>query len=387
MTEKINLAYITTYDAQDIHYWSGTGFFIAKALEKQNINVRYLGDVSFRMSLITQLRKIYHSKFAKDGFLLDRDVSIAKKYSKEIQNRISPDTNVLFSPGSIPMSMLKEIKKGAKVKKVFYTDATFASVLNYYPEYSNYGKYAIMQGHRLEKIALQNCDLAIYSSEWAAQSAIKYYGASPHKIKVVPFGANIEISHTKDDIAKIVESKAKEECNLLFIGVDWERKGGGIALETAKILHNKGMNVHLDIVGIKNYHGELYNFITNHGFISKSTEEGKMRLCDLLRKAHFLILPTRNESFGIVFCEASAFGVPSIATNTGGVPSAVTDFINGKLFELTDNSKKYAEYIEKTLADFENYKKLCFSSFAEYKNRLNWEVAGKTIIKLIEEIL
>ena len=386
MMKNINLTYVTTYDGQDIHNWSGTSYFIAKAIEKQNINVEYVGNLAFKMSLISRFRRKIHLKFINDGFIDERDVSVAKNYEKEIQNRISPSINVLFSPSSIPMSMSKKAKSGG-VKKIFYTDATFASMLNYYPGFSNFGKYAIKQGNRLEKKALQNCDLAIYSSEWAAQSAINDYGINPNKVKVVPFGANIETIRTKEDITKIVDNKSKEECNLLFVGVDWERKGGSIALEIAKNLYNKGINVRLDIVGIRNCPVELPDYVTNYGFISKSTEEGKKKINDLFEKAHFFILPTRADCTPIVFCESSSFALPIITTNTGGVPSVITENKNGKLFELSDNPEKYAEYVEKTLADFENYKKLCFSSFEEYENRLNWEAAGKTIVKLIEEIL
>jgi glycosyltransferase involved in cell wall biosynthesis len=205
-------------------------------------------------------------------------------------------------------------------------------------------------------------------------------------VKVVPFGANMEIFRTKDEVVKLINSMQINNCNLLFIGVNWERKGGNIALETTKILHKKGIDVHLDFVGIKDCPVEFPDYVTNHGFISKSTEEGKRKLNDLFEKASFFILPTLNDCFGIVFCEASSYGIPSLATNTGGVPSAVINDVNGKLFELSDNAEKYAEYIEKTLADFENYKKLCTSSFEEYENRLNWDIAGKKIIELINEL-
>ena len=39
----------------------------------------------------------------------------------------------------------------------------------------------------------------------------------------------------------------------------------------------------------------------------------------------FLILPTEFDAFGIVFCEASAYGVPSIAADVGGVSQPVRE--------------------------------------------------------------
>jgi len=382
--KNINLTYVTTYDGQDIHALSGTNYFIAKALEKQNVNVEYVGNLAFKMSWMARCRRKFHLKYAQDGFLADRDVSVAKNYAKEIQSRISPNTNVIFSPSTIPIALLP---KQNGVKKVFYTDATFGSMIDYNSNFFNLGKYAIKQGNRLEKKALESCDLAIFASDWAAENAINDYNVDPKKVKVVPRGAGFDTLRTKSEVEQLVLTKSTNECNLLFVGKNWEWKGGDIALGTAKILHKKGQKVHLDIVGVNKCPVELPDYVTNHGFISKSTEEGIKKMETLFSQAHFFILPTRSECMGISFCEASSFGLPSLATNTGGVSTAVRDGVNGKLFELSDSSEKYAEYIEKTLMDFESYKKLCFTSFEEYENCLNWEVAGKTIVKLIEEIL
>jgi len=384
--KAINLTYVTLHDAKDVHNFSGTEYYIAKALEKQPVHIDYIGDLHKKMSLSDLFLKHFYLTFMpENGFLNERAISVSRNYAKQIINRMNPNTNVIFATSSIPVSMMDIQNKG--IRKVFYTDATFAAMLDYYPEFTNLGKYAIKQGNLLEQKALDNCDLAIYASEWAAESAITYYKSNPNKVKIVPRGAGIETLRTKDEVERIICSKSKNECNLLFSGIDWQRKGGNIALDTAKILYEKGINVHLDIVGIRNLSLELPEYVTNHGFISKSTEEGRKKLDDLFSKAHFIVIPTRAECMGIVFCEASSYGLPSLATNTGGVASAIRDNINGKLFQLSDNASKYAEYIEHTLADFENYLQLCFSSFTEYQTRLNWDVAGEKIIQFIENLL
>lgn len=44
---------------------------------------------------------------------------------------------------------------------------------------------------------------------------------------------------------------------------------------------------------------------------------------------NFLLLPTIAECAGIVFAEASGYGIPSITYDTGGVGTYVIDGING----------------------------------------------------------
>ena len=43
-------------------------------------------------------------------------------------------------------------------------------------------------------------NLALFSSDWAARGAIELYGADKNKVKVVPFGANIQTFPAFDDV-------------------------------------------------------------------------------------------------------------------------------------------------------------------------------------------
>ncbi|MDR0864806.1 MAG: glycosyltransferase family 4 protein [Candidatus Symbiothrix sp.] len=382
MKQQLKISYVTPYDASDVHNWSGTGYYIAQALIRQQVQLEYVGNLPFEFesSFLSRLRRKYYTNYSSKGFMPERESSVAKGYANAILQRVSLDTDVVFSSGSIPIAFLKTNKK-----KVFYTDATFASMVNYYPDFTNLSGHTIRQGNWLEEKALKNCDLAIYSSNWAAESAINDYHIERDKVKVVPFGANLISSMSLDDIEKLLESKNRKECRLLFLGVDWERKGGDIALQVARYLHEHSIPVHLDIIGI-NHPLELPVYATNHGFISKSTPEGEQKIKEFLSKAHFLLLPTREEAFGIVFCEASSFGLPSVTTKTGGVTTAVRDNVNGMTFALQASPEEYAVYIAHLFNDFNAYKKLAISSFKEYESRLNWDVAGKTIVNHIKEL-
>jgi hypothetical protein len=59
---------------------------------------------------------------------------------------------------------------------------------------------------------------------------------------VIPWGANFECNRTLDDIHTTIKAKSKRPCKLLFIGVDWVRKGGDIALRVVKELNENGLD-------------------------------------------------------------------------------------------------------------------------------------------------
>ncbi|MDR2692351.1 MAG: glycosyltransferase family 4 protein [Dysgonamonadaceae bacterium] len=258
-------------------------------------------------------------------------------------------------------------------------------MLNYYANFTNLAAYAIRTGNKLEKCALQNCDLIFYASGWAADSAINDYNANPQKVKIVPFGANIECSRTEADIKRIIKNKLNGQCNLLFCGVDWKRKGGEFAVQIAREIQNKNIPVRLDIVGP----GEdlkLPDFAENHGFISKKTTGGCEKLNELFTNARFFLLPTQAECYGLVFCEAASFGLPGIATKTGGVTTLIKDNVTGMTFDLSASPADYANHIIYLLENPDEYENLSLSAFRDYKERLNWDIAGKTIMSFINEL-
>jgi glycosyltransferase involved in cell wall biosynthesis len=160
-----------------------------------------------------------------------------------------------------------------------------------------------------------------------------------------------------------------------------------IALNTARKLNELGIRTYLHVVGIRSLPlQERPDYLIDHGFISKRTLEGRKRMEELLAQCHFLILPTRAEAYGLVICEANAFGMPSLASRTGGIPTIIKDGINGWMFPPEDNGDGYAERISEIWEDPDRYRVLCLSSYNEYRTRLNWDIAGKKIQSLLREI-
>jgi glycosyltransferase involved in cell wall biosynthesis len=271
--------------------------------------------------------------------------------------------------------------------KVFYTDATFAGMLGYYPAFNNLSSETIRQGHKLEKQALDSCTLAVYSSDWAAQSAIKFYGTDPSKVKVVPFGANFDVHHSKDEVEAFIGSRDKNKLKILFNGVDWVRKGGDLVFSTVKELKRRGIDVELHIVGIRKMpFSVLPDYVRFHGFLNKSLPKQKELLQNLYTSCHFLFLPSKAEAFGCVFCEAALYGMPSITRKTGGLTTAINEGENGFALDYHADLNNYADVISENFLDYDKYIALAKSSYREYSTRLNWKTAGETLSGYLKNI-
>src|SRR6266849_969607 len=101
----------------------------------------------------------------------------------------------------------------------------------------------------------------------------------------------------------------------------------------------------------------------------------------------FLLVPTRADCTPIVFCEANAFGLPVITTDTGGVAEVVRDGENGFLLPYSARGAAYADVIAKAYRDDQRYAELVSASRTAFENRLNWDAWGATVKNILLKVV
>ena len=192
----------------------------------------------------------------------------------------------------------------------------------------------------------------------------------------------------REELTSIVKRRQlNKHINLLFIGVDWARKGGPHAVRVAETLNALGFPTTLHVVGIRHMPKHVANdFIVDHGYISKNSASGERRLHQLMAESSFLVLPTLADCTPVVFSEANAFGIPCLASDVGGTTSVIKPEINGKTFPLSRFVEDVVDYIVEMSSKQSVYNELCFSSFDMYINELNWKTTGRKIFNLISSL-
>ena len=88
---------------------------------------------------------------------------------------------------------------------VIWTDACQPGLLDFYDSKDKLTEVSYRHGVEIEKLALDNSSLAIFSSDWAASIALNYHKINPSKVKVVPFGANVEHNKSIDEISRLIK--------------------------------------------------------------------------------------------------------------------------------------------------------------------------------------
>lgn len=381
MDGKLRIGFVCMDDAADVKSWSGIPYHLLYALREQGACVEVFSPLQSNFRLVLGPIKAAARLFRRDIIFNHFPIAL-RSYAKQLKQRMQQrPVDVLLSIGTPPWTLLD-----CPEPIIFFTDAVFHSMHGYYSgPFGRLTAAATRRGIWQEERALQRCTFGAYASSWAADVARKY--TQPEKIRVVCFGANMPVEHSAADVKRWIEvrlTRLSHECHLLFVGVDWVRKGGRIAVEAAGLLNKMGINTRLTVVGCQPSE-TLPPYVNVLGFLNKQSSEGQTRLRELFRDATFFILPTQAEAAGIVFCEASAFGLPSIAFATGGVEDYVHEGINGVCLPLESTPQTFAKSIFEIVRDKERYTALSLGAFDEYQTRLNWNHAASLLMELCHE--
>lgn len=376
----MRIAFMSPQSPYDISSWSGTTYHILKSLESFS-KVDYMASSSIVRVLIGKTANRISLQATGKRYKYSHGMHISRALARKGESLLLKESyDLIFASAASPeIAFLK-----TDIQIIYCSDSTFNLMHQYYNYFSDLLKISVRHGEEIERRAIQNSSVLLYPSQWAADSAIDHYGKRASDVFVMPFGANLKRVPAQTDIT---EGRAKGICNLLFIGVDWERKGGPIVYDTFQLLKSKGIDCTLTICGTSPKGLDLEKGMTIIPFIDKSNPAHLRELEELFLRSSFLFVPSRAEAYGIVFSEASAFGLPSISTETGGVPSVIRNGDNGFLLNINDGPEEYSELIAKVFKDRNHYEKLCLNARKLYERELNWEAWTNRLLEIIKNLL
>ena len=368
--ERLKIAYLCIPDPLDKRSWSGTTYYIGQTLQKNIGDVDFLGPVTlpswFHVLFkgMAKLTRLFSSKEYYPPYSLLQNWYGAWYLKKKMKGR---QYDLICAPASCPVLGYFD----TDLPVVHVHDATIKLICSYYPDYRKISGWSKWQGEHLEKKALKKSSFIIYSSQWAAHSAIEDYHVPQEKFCVMPLGANMDFVPGRE---MIFEKEKNTTLTILYLAVEWERKGGAIAFDTLRYLRDVlGIPARLIVCGCVPPEEFAHPDMEVIPFLNKNKPEDHERFVKLLSFVHFLILPTRADCSLLVPCESNAYGVPAIVTNTGGVPDIVKDGVNGYCLPYEAGGPEYGKVIAEIFADKERYHKLVASSRQRYEDELNWD--------------
>ncbi len=376
------LVLITPYDPNDVSVWSGTlrSIYLSLLEHKGKVIFKYaiggLGIVESVARLINRAAKRFgfvgiDARFST-AYALLTGLYLTVRYS------FARDCTFLIVAGSNYLPYFT-----TKRPIIYISDATFRAIGDLYPGFLAFPEWLRRQGDRNEAKSLSKAQFVIYPSQWASKSAQIDYGVSTDRIFKIPFGPNIPHQLIERYFAPKSLPLA-DGINFLFVSADWQRKNGDLATDICRHLINLGLRVRLTIIGKTPEYAKKLDFVDDRGFLSKSDPSQLIKLCEAFREAHFFLLPSMADASPIVFSEAQAFGVPSIAYDVGGVGSSILHKKTGLLLPLGASAELFSNEIYEYLRDPPRYYELSQNCRDRYLGESNWGRWAELILKLAQ---
>lgn len=369
-----SIVVVTPHDPREPAHWSGTPHFLVAELRRRYSRVTILSGR--RLGLVLKAIRRLLRPWRVDPF---REMLTSRVFGRLMASRIEriqPD--LIF--GVAASHLIASLETDVPI--IHFSDATFEQFIGYHGTYTGLASRTVREGNRMERAALLRADAVLMPSEWAAASAVDYYAVPRDRLVVAPLGANLDTWPQPDPAAL-----QSDVCRLLFVGTNWVWKGGDLAYEVLQLLLSRGLRTELHIVGCDPPLPPDAPGLHLHGFLRKSEPHEFEQLKRLYATSSFFLLPTRAEAYGLVFAEASAFGLPALGRRTGGVPAVVEAGVNGMLFDPEAEAAAYADWIEAVWLDRPAYRRLRESTRAKFERDLNWSVWGDRTAALIDSVI
>jgi len=370
----ITIGYLTIEDARDRRTWSGIHHFLLKELERRVERIELIGPLpeTFAVKCTRALNQFFLRVPGK-RFNWRASPSVARSYARIIEGRLMQrPVDLIIAPAGL--STTAYLRTDSPI--IYINDRCIAGALGYHDVLQNLFDWSREQSLATERAALNKAALSVFSSAWAADAARKALPQAADRVRMIPFGANLPEAPAIPGTGTWPNGPLK----LLFLGVYWEEKGGPIAYEALLSLKRAGINAQLVVCGCEPPSACDDPGLIREGFLDKNKPEELARLQSHLRTADFLIVPTRFEAYGIVFCEAAANGLPVLASRTGGVPTVVDEGRTGLLFALDAGGQQYADAIQGLLADNARLTAMRRAARERFEQVLNWEAFVQTML-------
>ena len=197
-------------------------------------------------------------------------------------------------------------------RTVMYLDCTHRQSMEQWPRWNPLRGRHLARWLARERAQYQAAAHLFAFYEDTARSLVEDYDVAPERVSVVGAGLNFESLPT-------LGAAHDGPPTVLFVGNDFERKGGPELLEAFALLRSRVPSARLRIVGTP------YPVPEQDGVEHLGRIHDRERMSALYAEADVFCLPAHFDPFPGALLEAMAHGLPCVVTRTCGIPEMVVD--------------------------------------------------------------
>lgn len=219
----------------------------------------------------------------------------------------------------------------------------------------------------MERSLYADSRVTFTTGEFAARSVVEDYNIPSSRVECVHSGINIAFP-------EMLPARANPYPRIVFVGVEWERKGGPEMIEAFRKITAEFPQTELHIVGCDP--GLSMDRVVIHGRIPRE------QVGEHLAQADIFLMPSRSEPSAVAVVEAAAYGLPVVTTSVGANAERVLEGESGFLVSPRDPGA-IAGALRKLLSDAALRQRFGERGRALVKEHFLWETVAEKIARRI----
>jgi glycosyltransferase involved in cell wall biosynthesis len=206
-------------------------------------------------------------------------------------------------------------------------------------------------------------------SKAAALELARAYGLPGSRFEVVGAGINFPV------MPKYRTRRKPRNIKLLFVGRDFERKGGPVLLRAFSRMDK----TRYSLTCVTNV-VEARPWITDRRRVTVINPVSKQGMIDLFNGTHVFIAPTHLEPYGLAIAEAMAFAMPVIASRIFAIPEILGEDNEGLVSE-EDGEESIIAVLSQITGESERYSTLSRANYLRAAMNFDWDRAAEKIVE------
>ncbi|MGH9874672.1 MAG: glycosyltransferase family 4 protein [Pyrinomonadaceae bacterium] len=374
MSQQLRVNFISNLDIDEQSGgWTGINVAIYRQLSS-HFATKYVGPINpptdYPAKLVSKVLRMNGRSGSFHFFSEHRLQRIAKL----VKSANDETAHCNFFHGSTPWVLYD-----SPYPYFLYTDTCFSTYIDVYHDRTRFLTADLKRIRDAEARWLARATRVFFGTHWAMERAVADNAIPRSNLMVAGAGGSMTPPTTDAYSGGL---------DLLFVALDFERKGGRICVDAFLKVQQQSPEARLSIVG-QQPPPEILCLpgVSYEGFLRKSVPAELGKLSTLYSKAFALIHPTSSDIQPLVICEAGYFGCPTIAPGSFGIPELIIDGVTGFLVDIPLKAEEFANRVIGLAGDEQKYRAMRTAVRANAIANQTWAVVGTRIVEEMMSVL
>ena len=269
----------------------------------------------------------------------------------EVHSKCCADARLDFFHGFTPWILTRPERP-----YIAWSDCTFRDYIDIFHRRDQFRPDDLERIERAEAAWLKNARRVLFTSNWAAERAVRHYALEACRIGSVGIFGEIEMP------ARDAYAGGKE---FAFISTNFAAKGGRIVLSAFREVRKRHSDAGLIIVGDQPADLAAESGVSYAGFLRKEVPDQHQQLQQILGRVRAVVHPTGSDISPLLIIEAGYLGCPVISSRKFGIPELVDDERTGLLLDDPSQASTVASAMCWMLEHTDKYQQMREAAWAK----------------------